>query len=139
LRQSTIGKIKEMVNNLDLEVSCKIWKLIFDECELLLYLCNSRFRVRWNWEPFCIGTACFVYDFHAETPSGFFWQFLRENKTIYHIWNWVWQSFSLIFISNFLIKSINFSSSEGLWWIQNIFREKITQTRVCSINFMCCA
>jgi hypothetical protein len=24
LRQSTIGKIKEMVNNLDLEVSCKI-------------------------------------------------------------------------------------------------------------------
>jgi len=57
LRQSTIGKIKEMVNNLDLEVSCKIWKLIFDECELLLYLCNSRFRVRWNWEPFCITTT----------------------------------------------------------------------------------
>jgi hypothetical protein len=24
LKQSTIGKIKEMVNNLDLEVSCKI-------------------------------------------------------------------------------------------------------------------
>ncbi len=82
-----------------------------------------------------IGTACFVYDFHAETPSGFFWQFLRENKTIYHIWYWVCQSFSLIFISNFLIKSIHFSSSEGLWWIQNIFREKITQTWVCSINF----
>jgi hypothetical protein len=29
-----------------------------------------------------IETACFACDFLAETPSGFFWQFVRENKTI---------------------------------------------------------
>ena len=34
-----------------------------------------------------IGTACLGFDFHAETPSGFFTQFVRENKTILHFFN----------------------------------------------------
>jgi hypothetical protein len=35
-------------------------------------------------QHFNIGTACLACDFHAETPSGFFRQFVRENKTMYH-------------------------------------------------------
>jgi len=34
-----------------------------------------------------VGTACLVFNFHAETPGGFFRQFVRENKTIHHFLN----------------------------------------------------
>jgi hypothetical protein len=56
-----------------------------------------------------------VFDFHAETPSGFFWQFVRENKTIL---SFLKLSLSVILIdilSNCFIKGINFGGSDSFW------------------------
>ena len=72
-------------------------------------------EIAWVRQNTVIGTACLACDFHAETPSGFFRQFVRENKTIL---SFLKLSLSVILIdilSNCFIKSINFGGSDSFW------------------------